>query len=178
MESVHDRTKVVPKRRARVHYVNNRDFYDALVEYKKNPDGKVPDYIGVCIMQICNKLSTKSNFAGYTYRDEMVDDAMENCVKAIPGFDPEKSQNPFAYFTRIAWNAFIRRIGTEKKETYVKHKNMVMSNVFGELNGYPGYGTKPNKMSDEIIRSFEEKMQLTKNKKDDIKGVEKFIEVD
>lgn len=165
------------KKKQRVHYVNNKDFYNALVEYKKNPDGKIPDYIGVCIMQICNKLSTKYNFAGYTYRDEMVDDAIENCVKAIPGFDPEKSNNPFAYFTRTAWNAFIRRIGTEKKETYVKHKNMVMSNVFGELSG-EGYGTKPNELSDEIIRSFEEKQRLTKEKKSDIKGVEKFIEAE
>jgi hypothetical protein len=59
-------------------------------------------------MLICNKLSTKPNFMGYSYRDEMIADAIENCVAAAHSFDPEKSNNPFAYFTQIAKNGYAK----------------------------------------------------------------------
>ena len=102
------------------HYVNNKDFYEAIVVYKnkfaENPNTKIPDYVGQCILAICNKLSTKPNFIGYSFRDEMVADGIENCIASVNGFNPEKSSNPFAYFTQIAWNAFIRRISKEKKK--------------------------------------------------------------
>lgn len=167
-----------PKR----HYVNNKDFYDAIVAYKmklkEKPDARVPNYIGECILAICNKLSTKPNFIGYSFRDEMIADAIENCIASVDGFDPEKSNNPFAYFTQIAWNAFIRRISKEKKQQYIKHKNMQNSFVVGELEDH-SYGdsgslihVKGNQISDEIIDNFEKK--LTKSKKISIVGIEKF----
>ena len=165
-----------PKR----HYVNNPDLYKAIVEYREklagNPEERVPNYIGVCIMQICERLSTKPNFGGYTYRDEMVSDGIENCIKAVKGFNPEKSNNPFAYFTQIAWNSFIRRITLEKQETYVKHKNMMNSAIMGELMDPNNHGVKPNEFSDEIVRNFEEKVRLTKAKKSDKVNLEKFTE--
>jgi len=167
----------------KVHYVNNRDFYECLVKYKKNKEinqnAKIPNYIGVCVLQICNRLSTKPNFSGYTFKDEMVADAIENCISAINGFNPEKSQNPFAYFTQIAWNAFLRRIHSEKKEVYIKHKNMLnisltqtLENIgddydFGQLNN--------NDASNKVIESYENK--LTKTKKPVNIGIEKFVEL-
>lgn len=107
-------------------YVNNEDFMVALVEYKKelqtNPDARVPEYIGKCILDIAERFSTKPNFYGYSYRDEMVSDAIENCLMYLANYDPEKSKNPFAYFTQICFYAFLRRIQREKKQSYIKHR--------------------------------------------------------
>jgi DNA-directed RNA polymerase specialized sigma24 family protein len=163
------------------HYVNNKDFYDAIVVYKQrlqeNPEARVPDYIGQCIMAICTKLSTKPNFIGYSYRDEMIADGIENCISAVAGFNPEKSNNPFAYFTQIAWNAFIRRITKEKKQQYIKHKNVINGMLEASLdeeafNSIAMTKTQYNEISNEIINSFEKK--LTKPKKSSILGIEKF----
>lgn len=165
------------------HYVNNKDFYDAIVVYKQklkeNSETRVPDYIGQCIMAICTKLSTKPNFYGYSFRDEMIADAIENCIGAVDGFNPEKSNNPFAYFTQIAWNAFIRRITKEKKQQYIKHKNMVNDMLIAELDDsafttIAGKNSQYNDITNEIISSFENK--LTKSKKSSIVGIEKFTE--
>ena len=168
-----------PKR----HYVNNRDFYEAIVAYKiklkENPDTRVPNYVGECILAICKKLSTKPNFIGYSFRDEMISDGIENCIASVDGFDPEKSNNPFAYFTQIAWNAFIRRISKEKKQQYIKHKNMINDILVSDLDdelfaAISGSNNKAqyNEVTNNIIDSFEKK--LTKTKKASIVGVEKF----
>ena len=166
------------------HYINNKTFYEEMKKFKAacaeaKANGTeppiIPRYIGECFLQICNKLSTKPNFVGYTYRDEMISDAIENCVMSVYGFDPDKSANPFAYFTQISWNAFIRRIGKEKKQQYIKHKNFHQSMLFhsGEE------GMQPDENSYEVIKSFEEK--LAKKVKvtvvDEDEGIEKFFEV-
>ena len=80
------------------------------------------NYIGECILKIANNLSHKPNFSNYTYKDDMILDGIENCILYIHNFDPEKSNNPFAYFTQIIFYAFLRRIGKEKKQAYVKNK--------------------------------------------------------
>jgi len=111
------------------HYVNNADFLAAIKEYKQkvreaeeSGDSKpqVTNYIGECILKIANHLSYKPNFINYTYREEMISDGIENCLMYIDNFDPEKSSNPFAYFTQIIYYAFIRRIQKEKKQTLIK----------------------------------------------------------
>ena len=118
----------------RPHYVNNRDFSNAIVEYVTEANaaieaGKqapvVPNYIAECFLKICEGLSRKSNFVRYTYREEMVMDAVENCLKAIKNYNIENATrsgkpNAFGYFTQIAWFAFIRRIQREKKQQDVK----------------------------------------------------------
>ena len=171
----------------KVHYVNNKDLYLAMVDYKEKvikareenkPLPVIPNYVGVCFMLICNKLSTKPNFVGYSYRDEMIADGIENCVTAAHSFDPAKSVNPFAYFTQIAWNAFIRRIAKEKKQSYVKHKNFEHSNLLEGLREESFQTGQPHnsEYSDDIIRSFEEK--LVKQQKKNKVGLEKFIKED
>ena len=101
------------------HYVNNADFLAALVKYrddckeaKENNklEPKIPDYIGECFLKIAEHLSRKPNFISYTYRDEMISDGVENCIQYFRNFDPDKSKNPFAYFTQIIYYAFLRRI--------------------------------------------------------------------
>jgi len=164
-------------RRVKKHYVNNPDFLEALVAYRlKVSESKkpvpIPNYIGECIQQICKKLATKPNFVGYTYKEEMIGDGIENCIAAIMGFDPEKSSNPFAYYTQIAWNAFIRRIGKEHKQTYLKYKNMQNLYLTGE---YGDVQTPNDEISNVIIENFEKK--LTKSSKSSIIGIEKFADV-
>lgn len=114
-----------------IHYVNNKELYLKLVERRQQcqearekgvPLPKVDNYLGKVILDISNRLSYRYNFINYTYRDEMVCDAIENCLDVIDKFDPEKSTNPFAYFTKIAFRAFVRRIQREKKQQLIKNK--------------------------------------------------------
>ena len=118
------------------HYVNNADFSMAVVDYVKSAnDAKekgftkpiVTNYIARCFLKIAEGLSHKANFVRYTYREEMVMDAVENCLKAIENYNLETATrtgkpNAFAYFTQISWYAFLRRIQKEKKQQDIKMK--------------------------------------------------------
>ena len=128
--------KLKPKQKP--HYVDNKKFLIAMTEYrelriKAEQEGKkrpqVTNYIGECYLKIANHLSYRPNFINYTYRDDMISDGIENCLQYMDNFDPEKSKNPFAYFTQIIYYAFIRRIQKEKKQQQVKQK---MIANFGE----------------------------------------------
>jgi hypothetical protein len=154
------------------HYINNKSFYEEMIKFKNQceeakvlskPTPVISNYIGQCFLHICGKLSTKSNFVNYTYRDEMISDGIENCIMAVYSFDPVKSNNPFAYFTQIAWNAFIRRIHKEKKQQYVKHKNFQDSMLLVE----PEYGNlyQNDNHSNDIINTFEEKITKKQRRK-------------
>lgn len=138
-------------KRKSIHYVNNADFSSAVVEYvtevqeaKKNNEQLpiVPDYIAECFLKIAEGLSHKSNFIRYTYREEMVMDAVENCLKAIENYNLEAATrtgkpNAFAYFTQISWYAFLRRIAKEKKQQDVKLKYLTSASIdmFMDING-------------------------------------------
>ena len=113
------------------HYVNNQDFLEAIIEYKQKvniakekglPKPRVNNYIGSCFLKIATHLSYRPNFINYMYKDDMVCDGIENCIQYIDNFDPEKSKNPFAYFTQIIYYAFLRRIQKEKKQLEIKGK--------------------------------------------------------
>ena len=113
------------------HYVDNKKFLAALIDYKTSIDAakekneqipQVPRYIGECFIKIATHLSYKSNFINYTFKDDMVSDGIENCLTAATKFDPAKSSNPFAYYTQIIYFAFIRRIQKEKKHQATKYK--------------------------------------------------------
>ena len=113
------------------HYVNNRDFLDALIEYRNSvaeaaandlPKPRITNYIGSCFLKIATHLSYKSNFVNYMYREDMISDGIENCVQYIHNFDQAKSKNPFAYFTQISYFAFLRRIQREKRQLDIKTK--------------------------------------------------------
>ena len=112
-------------------YVDNSVLYQELVEYKKKKNDaensgkkkpKLPDYVGDAILKIANRLSFRPNFANYTYREEMVSDAVLNCVTYIDNFDPAISKSPFGYLTQILWFSFVRIINKEKKEKYIQFK--------------------------------------------------------
>ena len=113
------------------HYVDNKKFLEELKKWKDqckdaeeagDEKPQITNYIGECFLKIANGLSYRPNFINYTYRQEMISDGIENCLQYIHNFNPDKSKNPFAYFTQIIYYAFIRRINKEKKQTHVKNK--------------------------------------------------------
>jgi hypothetical protein len=124
------------KPKQKPHYVNNKQFSLAVVDYVKlvreaeEKDEKlpiVPDYIAECFLKIAEGLSHKSNFIRYTYREEMVMDAVENCLKAVTNYNIETATrtgnpNAFAYFTQICYYAFLRRLAKEKRQQDIKFR--------------------------------------------------------
>ena len=131
------------KPKQKPHYVNNKEFSQAVVDYVKivnqaEADGKqlpvVPDYIAQCFLKIAQGLSHKANFIRYTYREEMVMDAVENCLKAITNYNIDAATrtgnpNAFAYFTQICYYAFLRRLAKEKKQQDIKFKYIEKAGV-------------------------------------------------
>jgi len=173
------------KKRATRNYVNNKDLLNALIEYKKLSreaedagDGRprVPDYIGTCIYQIATRLATKPNFSGYSYKEDMISDGIENCLLYIMNFNEEKSQNPFAYFTQIIWYAFLRRIAKEKKQMYIRFKSS--QHMLATGGTYTGDGqdihlnTAADYMND-FVQDFEDKLAKDKAKKKETEAVKK-----
>ena len=113
------------------HYVNNKELLEALIVYREKvaiakekdlPKPRITNYLGSCFLKIATHLSYKPNFVNYMFRDDMISAGIENCVQYIHNFDPEKSRNPFAYFTQIIHYAFLRRIQKEKKQLDIKNK--------------------------------------------------------
>ena len=116
-----------------LHYVDNEQFLESMIKYKNEikqaketdePPPRIPEYLGECFLKIANRLSFRPNFINYAFKDDMISDGIENCIQYIKNFNPEKSSNPFAYFTQIIYYAFIRRIQKEKKQLYIKYKTM------------------------------------------------------
>jgi hypothetical protein len=170
------------------HYVDNKKFLQAMIEWKEvcsieqkdgNPQPPVTNYIGECFLKIATHLSFRPNFINYTYRDEMISDGIENCLQYVANFNPEKSKNPFAYFTQIIYYAFIRRIQKEKKQTHVRNKMI-------EKNSYESYITMAGDDTLYTVSGFDPNVMLPdedvyKPKKQSVdkptnNGLENFME--
>tara|TARA_B100001029_G_C15064029_1_gene461829 strand:- start:39692 stop:40231 length:540 start_codon:yes stop_codon:yes gene_type:complete len=165
-------------------YINNEDFLNAMIEYKKEialakendkPSPPVPDYIGECFLLIAERLSYRPNFINYAFKDDMISDGIENCLQYVHNFNPEKSLNPFAYFTQIIYWAFVRRIQKEKKHLYVKYKEMerlqyLEDNIDQNEHGKGEYMTEVASndmriMIGDFIAEFEQKKAAKRKKK-------------
>ena len=162
------------------HYVDNKKFLQAMQDWKKDcsiasnlnkPVPPVSDYIGECFMKIANHLSYRPNFINYTYRDEMIADGIENCIQYSYNFNPEKSNNPFAYFTQIIYYAFVRRIQKEKKQSHIKNK-MMERDVFETFTTQKGDVTDYHSPAFDEFKNMmlpEEDVYKPKNKKKSLK---------
>jgi len=168
------------------HYVDNKKLFEEMKKFKElckeaeeTGDERPPvsHYIGECFLKIANGLSYKPNFVNYTYKDEMVSDGIENCLQYLYNFNPEKSNNPFAYFTQIIYYAFIRRIQKEKKQTHIKHRII-------EKEEYRTYETLPGDTNSYNIQGFDPMVMLPdtpvyktkeKHKEDYPQGLENFM---
>ena len=174
------------KKQKGVHYVDNKEFLRAMIEFKEicnNAREKeidrppVSNYIGECFLKIATHLSYKPNFINYTYREDMISDGIENCLQYVENFNPEKSNNPFAYFTQIIYYAFLRRIAKEKKQTHVKNK--MIENVSyeswetmaGDASSYSVVGFDPT-----IMLPDEDVYKPKKKPVNKTKGLETFME--
>jgi DNA-directed RNA polymerase specialized sigma subunit len=166
------------KRKRSEHYVDNKVFLQAMTEFKERCDkaekrGRkkppVTNYIGECFLKIANHLSYRPNFINYTFRDDMISDGIENCLQYLDNFNPEKTNNPFAYFTQIIYYAFIRRIQKEKKQVIIKQRMIADAN-YDDLVLQPGEDREFKNQFTEFLRKnmpTEEpvKKKTTKKKK-------------
>ena len=175
--------------RKKQHYVDNEKFLVVMTDYRekylqaKDEEEElpiIPDYAGECFLKIAERLSHRPNFINYAFREEMVSDGIENCVMYASNFNPEKSKNPFAYFTQIIYYAFLRRIEKEKKQLYIKYKQMdahnsiednsdMQSMTVGEQSGVAAGATlmTVDKRANiyDFIYQFEEKKRSKKKPK-------------
>ena len=162
------------------HYVDNKAFLQHMIKFKEDTknardndksDPQIPDEIGEIFVRIASHLSYKSNFINYGFREDMISDGIENCIQYIHNFDPNKSKNPFAYFTQIIYYAFLRRIQKEKKQLYVRYKslentqilNSLDNNIEEDYNNITSLGV--SKLYDnmgEFIENYEESMEKKK----------------
>ena len=170
------------------HYVDNKKFLEALTEYKVlvneaeavgDERPRVPEYVGSCFLLIAQRLSYRPNFMNYTFKDDMISDGIENCLAYIDNFNPEKSNNPFAYFTQIIYYAYLRRIQKEKRQTYIKYKATEKANIFGELAEVASDVEEIHYISnghmEEFIGEYEE-TKRKKNEKRKQRGIDKLLE--
>ena len=167
-------------------YINNAHFLEAMIEYKEKiseaeKEGvetpPVPDYVGECFLLIAQRLSFRPNFINYAFKDDMISDGIENCLQYVNNFNPEKSQNPFAYFTQIIYWAFVRRIQKEKKNLYIKYKEMDrLSYLDDHIDSSPDdskeylnlIGSADSRLAiAKFIEDFEEKRFAKRKKKED-----------
>jgi hypothetical protein len=149
-------------------YVNNKTLFEVMSKYcgeyhhnKLNgiEAPRIPNYIGEALYLIATRLANKPNFSGYTYKDEMIGDGIENCLMYLHNFNPERTNNPFAYFTQIIKFAFIRRIEKERKQQYIRIKSLSSVEAELENNGENHIKRLPsNDSHDEFIRSYEKKL--------------------
>ena len=180
------------KKKITRNYINNADFLAALVQYKEDcniasennkPKPRIPNYIGECFMKLAEGLARRPNFFGYSYKDEMIADGIENCLMYFENFDTTR-KNPFAYFTQILWWCFVRRIQKEKKQQYIKYKATENFGILdeAELMELGDGQIKQLEVYDnmyEFIQKFEEtefKKTAKTSKKKKATGIESFLE--
>lgn len=175
------------KKSKNVHYVNNAEFslsvvkyVETVVEAKKNKETLpvVPDDIAVSFLKIAENLSHKSNFIRYTYREEMVMDAVENCLKAVENYNIEAKTrsgkpNAFAYFTQIIWFAFLRRITKEKKQQEIKEKYMLQSGVEAFITSSEELGS--TQVASYFVDTLKDRIHKVKEYDNEIKTFAKTI---
>ena len=177
------------KKKVTQHYVDNKKFLAEMTKFRarviraKDSGRKRPmvtNYIGECFLKIANHLAYRPNFINYTFRDDMISDGIENCLQYMDNFNPEKSDNPFAYFTQIIYYAFIRRIQKEKKQVLVKQKIIENADTESFLTHLDGDdGLFKNQMV-EFLKShhgniIEEPKTKKQKKKAKQKNLEKFM---
>ena len=171
------------------HYVNNKEFTQAVAEFNEKcklaeSKGKKPpqmsNYIGECIYKIATRLSTRPNFINYTYRDEMICDAIENCIQYIGNFNVEKSNNAFAYITQICYYAFLRRIQKEKKQVFIKQQMTmdITQDTFETIDGDTTGMTNTNVewMQENMTQVQYEPRKSKRKTSTKTKGLDKFSE--
>lgn len=157
------------------HYIDNKKFFQAMKDWKDDinaaeaagdPKPQCTNYLGECFVKISNHLAYKSNFVNYTFRDEMILDGIENCLRYADRFNPEKSNNPFAYFTQITYYSFVRRIKKEAKQSETKLRylqSIDLQQLLDEIEGDSGNYDYLNWIQEQLDTNAKEKEDLNKS---------------
>lgn len=165
-------------------YISNKKMYNELIKYydqielaeKENrEEPQIPDYLGECFLLIAENLAKKPNFSSYTFKEDMIQDGVLTCVANITKFDPDRTNNPFSYFTQAIFYSFLQRIAKEKKQEYVKYKSIekkYFSEEVGETNNFDkgNFKTSDNNNLEifdnylEFIEEYEDKHLPKKSK--------------
>ncbi len=136
---------------------------------------RLSEYLGECFFKIANNYSHNSNWCNYPFREDMVSNAMLDCTRYAHNFDPNKTTNPFAYFTRICQWAFVRTIKKEKKDLYGKFKMIreseIMNTLYTHVDHDPnikmiiddiGYSEGAREKMDEYVYRYEDSIEKKK----------------
>lgn len=182
-------------------YIDNVKFLDEITKYrakylehKANPDEvsmpRISEYLGFCFLKISQGQSKRRNFNGYTYKEEMISDGVFDCVKYANVFNPEKTNNPFAYFSQVCFYAFIRKIGKEKKHYYTLCKAIENSEIFGLLSDSQeasedlvmlddiGYSKESRHNMSKFIEDYEVAKEKKNDRKNPITGTSELLDPD
>jgi len=138
-----DIKKVAAKvKKEKIHYVNASEFEAAIRTFYTS--GTLTAYLGESVSKIANGLSYAPNFLNYSYREEMIGDAIVKMMTALKHkkFNLDSGYSPFSYFTTIAFHAFINRIKKEKKhhETLQEYKEKMYTDKM--IEGMEQTGTR------------------------------------
>lgn len=174
------------KPKSLVYYVDNKRFYDACLNHynkvqtakeQSKPNPQISNYIGECLMKIAQKMTESSHFRGYDFKEDMIGDAIENCILYFNNFDPIKYKNPFSYFSQICYFAFLRRIGKERDRIYNQYKlsknarfvnNDSIHNIYDEdTDQFIPYETEDTVAMQTFVEKYEKAVKKRKAKKDD-----------
>jgi len=177
----------------KVHYVDNALFLEAMIQYKSEYDNakkndqdlpQISEYLGSVFLKIAQRLSFRPNFINYAFKNDMISDGIENCLHYIHNFNPERSNNPFAYFTQIIFYAFIRRIQKEKKQLYIKYKSMQNYDIIPSYMDIDKTSDVPNPVGDYknsdfriVVDEFVDTFEKSKKKKAVVKKPESKLEL-
>lgn len=150
-------------------YINNKEFYEELVKYHEHkkeciaqgkPIPPLTNKIGAAIIQIATRRCNSRMYVGYTnnWKEEMISNACTLATIHGHNFDPEKSNNPFAYFTQICDNAIKEQLKKEKRQLYIKYKQM------DESRGYVAtddtFGNDENLHQEEIDVGYDDRLKF------------------
>ena len=177
----------------KAHYVDNSVFLEAMIQYKSEYDNakkndldlpQISEYLGSVFLKIAQRLSFRPNFINYAFKNDMISDGIENCLHYIHNFNPERSNNPFAYFTQIIFYAFIRRIQKEKKQLYIKYKSMQNYDIIPSYMDIDKTSDVPNPVGDYknsdfriVVDEFVDTFEKSKKKKAVVKKPESKLEL-
>jgi len=131
------------------YYVSTYLYFIALLDAKP----RVSNYIGECLYKIARGFQTTPRHINRTYPEDLCSNAVENCLKYITNFDPEKSTNPFSYFTQIVHFSFLRTVYSENKQRDIESR-IITEAEFSTL--FNGNGS----LEPEIMQSLKEQTEL------------------
>lgn len=175
------------KPKSSIYYVDNQKFYEACLEHynktqlakeqgRSNP--QISNYLGECILKIAQKMTESSHFRGYDFKEDMIGDAVENCLQYFNNFDPIKYKNPFSYFSQICYFAFLRRIGKERDRIYNQYKlsknarfvnNDSIHNIYDEeTDQFIPRDSEDTVAMQNFVEKYEDAVRKRKEKKDEI----------